>query len=631
MLHAARRTASASSGLARTRVAPRRAKAPEPTVSLEVCMTDLCGRTPSTSCATRASCFARHHGSLGHRGRLPEYGRGRLRVRAVRLLHERPVRRRGVLHRPITPEAGFRTAPKSRTPTCRFPSPTPAARAQGGQDVRAPGALARGVYGRTARGRRGHPPRALARVQARAGEPTGDRRLGARRLLLHLWRRRAVRAGARPPRRAPPRSPGARRRLGQVRVTRRRPNARRCVRARPRPRGRPRSPAPAAGRWLRSRVDAAARAEGEPPAGAAAASARADERLRRVLTLILFNPPGDHVQRRGARGGFRARRERREAHRGWRPALHRQLRAGRHRGGPGSPSAGLERFLVRGPRRGDQALALLALGAPARAPAGRGEVQHGHRHFVHARLALGASFDCASPTEVDKVMSLGVSPDRVIYAKTCKLPRHLAAVSASGVGMTTFDSAGELAKIAALAPNMRVLLRLRADDPDARCVLGGKYGAEPAGEPLLLAAKALGVKVAGCAFHVGSGATNPLAFREALEFARLAFDTAARTGSPRWMCWTSAAGSPAPSPRAGVQRQRRDAHRRRRRSQSASASSPPPTACGSSPSRGATSPRRASRWRADLLAKDPVRVRGLARAGRGLAPVLCHRRIHHRR
>lgn len=148
--------------------------------------------------------------------------------------------------------------------------------------------------------------------------------------------------------------------------------------------------------------------------------------------------------------------------------------------------------------------------------------------------SLGASFDCASPTEVDKVMSLGVAPSRIIYANPCKLPRHLAAVSASGVSMTTFDSAGELAKIAALAPDMRVLLRLRADDPDARCVLGNKYGAEPAEvEPLLLAAKALGVKVAGCAFHVGSGATNPLAFREALEFARVAFDTAERVGLPK--------------------------------------------------------------------------------------------------
>lgn len=155
------------------------------------------------------------------------------------------------------------------------------------------------------------------------------------------------------------------------------------------------------------------------------------------------------------------------------------------------------------------------------------------RGILSALAALGSSFDCASPTEVEAVMSLGVAPERIIYANPCKLPRHLAAVAASGVGLTTFDSLGELHKIATLSPDMRVLLRVRADDPDARCVLGNKYGAEPAEvEPLLRAAKSLGVKVTGVAFHVGSGATNPLAFREALEFARVAFDTAERLGLP---------------------------------------------------------------------------------------------------
>ena len=147
--------------------------------------------------------------------------------------------------------------------------------------------------------------------------------------------------------------------------------------------------------------------------------------------------------------------------------------------------------------------------------------------------ALGSSFDCASWPEVETVMSLGVSPDRIIYANPCKLPKHLTAVANAGVQLTTFDSAGELAKIASMAPDMRALLRLRADDPSARCVLGNKYGAEPAEvEPLLRAAQALGVKVVGCAFHVGSGATNPAAFREAIESARRAFDIAERIGLP---------------------------------------------------------------------------------------------------
>jgi len=147
--------------------------------------------------------------------------------------------------------------------------------------------------------------------------------------------------------------------------------------------------------------------------------------------------------------------------------------------------------------------------------------------------ALGSSFDCASATEVDMVMALGVSPDRIIYANPCKMPAHLARVRDCGVGLTTFDSVAELHKIYELAPEMKVVLRLRADDPDARCVLGNKFGAEPPEiEPLLTAAKHLGIHVEGVAFHVGSGATNPRAFRVALERARLAFDIAERIGLP---------------------------------------------------------------------------------------------------
>ena len=49
---------------------------------------------------------------------------------------------------------------------------------------------------------------------------------------------------------------------------------------------------------------------------------------------------------------------------------------------------------------------------------------------------------------MNTVVSLGVSPDRIIYANPCKLPRHLAAVAALGVTITTFDSeAGGYARL----------------------------------------------------------------------------------------------------------------------------------------------------------------------------------------
>ena len=56
----------------------------------------------------------------------------------------------------------------------------------------------------------------------------------------------------------------------------------------------------------------------------------------------------------------------------------------------------------------------------------------------------------------------------------------------------------------------------------ARCQLGNKYGAlieDCAG--LLATAQQLNVRVVGVAFHVGSGASNPQAFADAVAAARL--------------------------------------------------------------------------------------------------------------
>lgn len=80
-------------------------------------------------------------------------------------------------------------------------------------------------------------------------------------------------------------------------------------------------------------------------------------------------------------------------------------------------------------------------------------------------------------------------------------------------------------------PGSALLLRIRADDPAARCQLGNKYGAELACVPRLLdAARALGLRVRGVSFHVGSGAKNPAAFVAAIEAACHVFDLALALG-----------------------------------------------------------------------------------------------------
>ena len=81
--------------------------------------------------------------------------------------------------------------------------------------------------------------------------------------------------------------------------------------------------------------------------------------------------------------------------------------------------------------------------------------------------------------QMDLVLGLGVPPERIILANCCKRPRDMRRAAAAGVELTTFDTVGELHKLAKLHPGASAVLRIRADDPSARCPLGNKYGAEP--------------------------------------------------------------------------------------------------------------------------------------------------------
>lgn len=138
---------------------------------------------------------------------------------------------------------------------------------------------------------------------------------------------------------------------------------------------------------------------------------------------------------------------------------------------------------------------------------------------------LGAGFDCASDEEVNLVMGLGVPVSRIIFANACKRPRDIRSAKSCGVNIATFDNKAELQKIKEIYPDLKLILRIRADDPDARCQLGNKYGAESEEiHSLLQAAKDLQLTVVGISFHVGSGACNPAAFTHAIWLSKEAFE-----------------------------------------------------------------------------------------------------------
>lgn len=154
-----------------------------------------------------------------------------------------------------------------------------------------------------------------------------------------------------------------------------------------------------------------------------------------------------------------------------------------------------------------------------------------HRRILELMRDLGSNFDVASDGEIMELSSLGVDGSRMIYANPMKTVNGLRACRNAGVGKMTFDSAGEIDKMARECPGATVLLRIRIDNSSAHVDLNKKFGAarEQALE-LLLKARDAGLDAAGIAFHVGSQTTSADPYLYALDIAREIFEEAVAAG-----------------------------------------------------------------------------------------------------
>ncbi|KAI9597393.1 ornithine decarboxylase [Syncephalis fuscata] len=144
---------------------------------------------------------------------------------------------------------------------------------------------------------------------------------------------------------------------------------------------------------------------------------------------------------------------------------------------------------------------------------------------------MGVSFDCASKKELESVLALKISTDRIIYANTCKPSSHLHYAAQNRVSHMTFDNSDELWKIRKFYPNARLLLRIRVDDTHSALPLGKKFGATLKMVPqLLILARHLGLQIVGISFHVGCGCHNPQAYVEAIRMAKKCFVLGEKVG-----------------------------------------------------------------------------------------------------
>ncbi len=120
---------------------------------------------------------------------------------------------------------------------------------------------------------------------------------------------------------------------------------------------------------------------------------------------------------------------------------------------------------------------------------------------------LGSCFDIASIYELDRVLELGVSPERVSFGNTIKKARHIREAYEKGVRLFASDCEADIRHLAQDAPGSKVFFRLLMDavTSDSDWPLSRKFGCQPRmlAELVTLAAH-LGLEPYGISFHVGS-------------------------------------------------------------------------------------------------------------------------------
>ena len=133
----------------------------------------------------------------------------------------------------------------------------------------------------------------------------------------------------------------------------------------------------------------------------------------------------------------------------------------------------------------------------------------------------GSSYDLASAGEVELIKALNIEPERCIQTHPVKRREDIVSCLEYGCRTFVFDHAGELEKLRPWRGRVNLMLRLSFRNPYTRVDLSKKFGCELEDAlPLLRKAKALGFRVNGLCFHVGSQVIHPGRYVDAITRCR---------------------------------------------------------------------------------------------------------------
>ena len=154
-----------------------------------------------------------------------------------------------------------------------------------------------------------------------------------------------------------------------------------------------------------------------------------------------------------------------------------------------------------------------------------------HPAIVKLLNGLGCDFEISSLGELEQLLSMGISSQRITIGNPVKDPSLIKLAHQSGVDLTAFDSHSEIEKLAALAPGTRVGVRLTVPNDGSEWPLTKKFGVEAdQAVELLVQARKSGLKPVGIFFHVGSQCTLASTWAKAIEKSWLVWQRAVESG-----------------------------------------------------------------------------------------------------
>src|SRR6056297_1594293 len=154
-----------------------------------------------------------------------------------------------------------------------------------------------------------------------------------------------------------------------------------------------------------------------------------------------------------------------------------------------------------------------------------------HSDILTLLKNLGGSFDAASRGEINKLLSLGVDPNKISFGNTIKKESDIKYAWENGITVFAVDSEMEVEKIARNAPEAKVYGRISTSSNDADWPLSDKFGTDVDHVISILEyAHRKGLNAYGVSFHVGSQSYNKFKWKEAILNASEVFEKLALKG-----------------------------------------------------------------------------------------------------